>query len=43
MQLLNLKNGLSKFIYHEISMIIPLANAIFEDKVNIDHLVNPKL
>ena len=25
-----LKNGLSKFIYHETSMIIPLANAIFD-------------
>ena len=24
------KNGLTKFIYHETSMIIPIANAIFE-------------
>ena len=24
------KNGLSKFIYHKTSMIIPLANAIFD-------------
>ena len=30
------KNGLTKFIYHETSMIIPLANAIFEKKLNIE-------
>ena len=29
------KNGLLKFIYHETSMIIPLANAIFDGKLNI--------
>ena len=33
--IVQLKNGLFKFIYHETSMIIPLANAIFEDKLNI--------
>ena len=31
-----LKNGLTKFIYHETSMVIPLANAIFENNLNID-------
>ena len=29
------KNGLITFIYHETSMIIPLANAIFDGKLNI--------
>ena len=31
------KNGLVKFIYHETSMIIPIANAIFEKKLVIDN------
>ena len=30
------KNGLTKFLYHETSMIIPIANAIFEKNLNID-------
>tara|TARA_E500000178_G_scaffold207387_1_gene204817 strand:- start:6293 stop:7456 length:1164 start_codon:yes stop_codon:yes gene_type:complete len=29
------KNGLTKFIYHDTSMIIPLANALFEKKLEI--------
>lgn len=29
------KNGLITFIYHDTSMIIPLANAIFDGKLNI--------
>ena len=33
--ILELKNGLKKFIYHETSMKIPLANAIFNDDVDI--------
>ena len=33
--IVELKNGLKKFIYHETSMIIPLANAIFEKNLNI--------
>ncbi len=33
--IIELKNGLYKFIYHETSMIIPLANAIFEDRLEI--------
>ena len=36
MQLLNLKMVLLKFIYHETTMIIPLANAIFDDNLNIE-------
>ena len=34
--IIKLKNGLYKFIYHETTMIIPLANAIFDEKLNID-------
>jgi len=34
--IIKLKNGLTKFIYHETSMIIPLANAIFEDNLDIE-------
>ena len=33
--IVELKNGLTKFIYHETSMIIPLVNAIFDEKLNI--------
>ena len=34
--IIKLKNGLIKFIYHETSMIIPLANAIFDGNLNIE-------
>ena len=34
--IVKLKNGLSKFLYHETSMVIPLANAIFDGKLNIN-------
>ena len=34
--IIKLKNGLTKFIYHETSMKVPLANAIFAGKLNID-------
>ena len=33
------KNGLYKLIYHDTSMIIPLANAIFDGKLNIKEIV----
>ena len=36
-------NGLYKFIYHENSMIIPIANAIFEKDFNIDILYKTKM
>ena len=36
------KNGLTKFIYHETSMIIPLANAIYEKNFNIEKFYNKK-
>ena len=41
--IIEFKNGLYKFIYHETSMIIPLANAIFDNRVNIDEFLKPKL
>ena len=34
-----LKNGLVKFLYHETSMIIPLANAIFDGNINIRYFL----
>ena len=37
------KNGLHKFIYHKTTMIIPLANAIFGDDININVFLKPKL
>ena len=36
------KNGLHEFIYHETTMLIPLANAIFGDDVNIENYLKPK-
>ena len=33
------KNGLSKFIYHETSMQIPIANAIFDNKINMNTVI----
>ena len=30
-----LKNGLTKLIYHETSMMIPLVNAIYDGRINI--------
>ena len=34
---IKLKNGLTKFIYHETSMIVPIANAIFDKNLEIDY------
>ena len=39
---LELKNGLTKFIYHKTSMIVPLANAILDDNLNISEFHNFK-
>ena len=33
--IIELKNGLTKFMYHETSMIIPIANAIFDNNLHI--------
>ena len=40
--IIELKNGLKKFIYHETSMIIPLANAIFDAEVDIKRFYKKK-
>ena len=40
--ILELKNGLKKFIYHDTSMIIPLANAIFDGKLDINQFYKDK-
>tara|TARA_A100001015_G_scaffold293843_1_gene370932 strand:- start:1157 stop:1678 length:522 start_codon:yes stop_codon:yes gene_type:complete len=40
--ILELKNGLKKFIYHETSMKIPLANAIFDGKLDIVNFYKKK-
>ncbi len=37
-----LKNGLSKFIYHNTTMKIPLANAIFNENLVIDNFLSKK-
>ncbi len=36
------KNGLTRIIYHDTSMVIPLSNAIFEEKLNIDDFLDKK-
>ncbi len=36
------KNGLSKFLYHETDMKIPISNAIYENKINIENIVKKK-
>ena len=40
--ILDLKNGLKKFIFHETSMKIPLANAIFDGKLDIENFYKRK-
>ena len=35
--IIEFKNGLVKFMYHDTSMIIPLANAIFDGKIDIEN------
>ena len=40
--IIELKNGLNKIIYHETSMIIPLANAIFDNNLNIEEFLKIK-
>ena len=40
--IIKFKNGLTKFIYHETSMIIPLANAIFNNNLSINKFINDK-
>ena len=40
--IIDMKNGLIKFLYHDTTMIIPLANAIFDGKINIDNFIKKK-
>ena len=40
--IVDFKNGLKKFIYHETSMIIPIANAIFGGKLEIKNFLKKK-
>ena len=40
--IIELKNGLYKFIYHETSMIIPISNAIFEKNLDIQDFFKKK-
>ena len=40
--IVELKNGISKFIYHNTSMIIPIANALFEGNLNISDFYKKK-
>ena len=40
--IIKFKNGLTKFIYHETSMVIPLANAIFDENFVLQELKNEK-
>jgi len=41
--IVELKNGLFKFIYHETTMLIPIANAIFDENININDFLKLKL
>ena len=41
--IIELNNGLYKFIYHETTMLIPLANAIFDDDIKIKDFLKTKL
>ena len=40
--IIEFNNGLIKFIYHDTSMIIPIANAIFEKDLNIEKFYKNK-
>ena len=40
--IVDFKNGLKKFVYHETSMIIPIANAIYDGKLDIQKFRNAK-
>ncbi len=41
--IIHLNNGLIKFLYHETSMTIPLANAIFDGKLDIENFFKKKI
>ena len=41
--IIEFKNGLYKFVYHETTMLIPLANAIFDDDIEINTILKQRL
>ena len=41
--IIEFKNGLYNFIYHETTMLIPLANAIFDNDLDISNFIKPIL
>ena len=40
--IIELSNGLYKFIYHETTMLIPIINAVFDGDVKINEFIKPK-
>ena len=40
--IIEFNNGLIKFIYHDTSMVIPIANAIFDNKLDIKSFIKLK-
>ena len=40
--IIKLKNGLTEFLYHDTTMVVPIANAIFENNLDIDFFLNSK-
>ncbi len=40
--IIEFKNGLKKLLYHDTSMVIPIANAIFENKLDINKFYKSK-
>ena len=41
--IVDFKNGLRKFIYHETTMIIPIANAIFDGNLDINDFIKTNI
>jgi 1-deoxy-D-xylulose-5-phosphate reductoisomerase len=40
--IIKLKNGITKLLYHEPDMTIPISNAIFDSKIDIDNYIKTK-
>ena len=40
--MIKLKNGITKLLYHEPDMTIPISNAIFDSKIDIDNYIKTK-
>ena len=40
--IIKLKNGITKLLYHEPDMTIPISNAIFESKIDINNYIKKK-